>query len=248
MSNQDLFSKLKCIRCGVKDFEIAQYKSHGVIPTCTKCRRKFQIQSYSKILLFFLIVAFIIVTVALLIFLPGLSRPKEEYGPYSTSLEWILRLAPFSIGLFIVIIVLIILRMKFGSKLDKYFKYDKDGKIKSETDIDWKSYRDWIKMSLLERDFPNDEISKSIESEVNRQLVFKNKSTKLGKIWSRIGYLNIFLSILSLIYGLIVSQGAGRYWIVPFSTVHLPSSLVLLIFGILFLIYGKQKKKFYNLQ
>ncbi len=241
MARRSPFSHLKCIKCGTKEGGIFEYKSHGVIPTCYKCRKRFQIWFISKILLFFLSVAFIIVTIALFVFIPGLKHVS------SVALPWIRTLTPYSITLLIGIIALIILRMKFGSKLKNYFRYNKDGYIKSEIDTEWISYRDWINTIFTERIIPDSEKMKFIENEIKRQNIIKVKNTKRAKSWVSIGYCNIVLGIISLIYGLIVSQGLGAYWYLPFLSRHLPSGGVFLLFGIIFLVYGRQKNIFFYL-
>ncbi len=242
VGKQTRYRNLKCIRCGTKEGGIFEYKSQGIIPTCYKCRRKFQIRAYSKILLFFLGVVFTIVTLVLLFFIPGLEQVS------SVALPWIITLMPYSISLLVAIIAIIILRMKFGSKLKNYFRYNEDGFIKSEIDTEWVSYRDWINKILTERSIPDSEKLMFIENEVSRQNAIKVKKTKRAKSYIIIGYCNISVGITSLIYGLIVSQGLpSPYWLLPFVTVHVPSAGVFLLFGIIYLLSGKKKKTFFNL-
>lgn len=248
MLGQKLFSYLKCIKCGTKELEIIQYKRHGVIPTCRKCRRRFQMWTYAKIPTILLILGFIIVTIILLVFLYYLGVSGSEFE--QITLYWVLRLLPYSISLLVIIIVISILRRKYGSKLIKYFEYTKEGKLKSETDNEWYPYKEWIKSLLLERNISEVDIFTCIENEIIRQDIIKATNLKRGKFFSRFGYSLLILAIISLIYGLAVSleaRSTGEFLFI-FTTRHLVPSLVTLVLGFLLLIIGIPMKKFYNMQ
>lgn len=249
MSTQELFSNLKCIRCGTKETEISPYKKRGLIPTCINCRRKFKIKAFSNLPFYLLITTFSIITVYILINVLLVLSMSRDYLAL-LGLPWFIVLLVTSIGMFISIIIIILLRRLFSSKLKKYFIDDDGPFIKSEIDTEWLSYRDWINQTLLERETPENTISDLIEAEIKRQITMKEKNTKIGRILIGSGMFFILLGLISLIYGYyasIVLTGYAAHGAYIFTVVHLPPASILLLFGFIELVYGKQKKKFYNL-
>ncbi len=255
MGKQSRFRNLKCIRCGTKEGGIFEYKSQGIIPTCVNCRNKFQIWRYSKIPLIFLTI-FTIITFGAVIFLLIIHSimPSDLGSPGGNRAQvrgYIQMLILPAIILLICTCIVIILRRIFGSKLKHFFKDDGGAYVKSITDVDWLSYRDWIDTTLLERNLSENEITLFIQNEGTRQQAIKGKNIKIGKKFMYFGGFLLTIGLISLIYGFSVvaladiGPTAGPY---VFVTVHLPGALTFIIPGIVFLVIGIQKKKFLNLK
>jgi len=255
MGKQSRFRNLKCIRCGTKEGGIFEYKSQGIIPTCYRCRNKFQIRRYSSIPLIFLKI-FTIITFGAVIYLLIIHSimPSDLGSPGGNRAQvrgYIQMLILPAIMLLICTCIIIILRRIFGSKLKHFFKDDGGAYVKSKTDVDWFSYRDWIDTTLLERNLSENEITLFIRNEGTRQQAIKGKNIKIGKKFMYFGGFLLTIGLISLIYGFSVvaladiGPTAGPY---VFVTVHLPGALTFIIPGIVFLVIGIQKKKFLNLK
>lgn len=260
MSTTELFSNLKCARCGTKDAEISEYKRRGFIPTCENCQKKFKIwKNGTRLAILLVVLSSIAIGITLTLLYPLSFMEKfdinydvnqEIDSNYLRVLGWFQIALSFAIIFLACTVLLYILRRVYGSNPNSYFREENGPIIKSDIDTEWLSYREWINQTLLERGISENTTLDLIEAEIERQKTMKKKNTKTGRFLVSFGICFIIFGLISLIYGYYVSLVLTDYAVhgaYIFTVIHLPPAAIFLLFGFIDFILGKKKKKFYNL-
>lgn len=240
------FKYLKCVRCGLINDNLLQYKKQ--VPVCDKCRRKFNVLRYGNILLTVIIPISIVIVAYVIFFLYLITVIWTKYNPpYGMNEPWreawigFITTYPIAILMAAIVIGLILLQIIYGSRPKIYLKFDNGFYIKSQTDTEWMVYRDWMRAILIERNVPETDITPFIEDETKRQLAIKMKYKKIRKSFIISGVFGILIGIIFIIYGFIVTSIAGLPQLIG---IHLARGGPPLFFGLIFLAYGLQKNIF----
>lgn len=244
ISNQEL----ECVRCGTKSKNITRFKHN--LPTCENCKKKFTIwQNGNRLAILLIALSSIATGITLFLLYPLSFMDKYPFGELDSSykmvLGWFQTAFPFAIVFLVCTVLLFILRQVYGSKPKNYIKPEKGIIfIKSEKDTEWTPYQAWMDKSLHESAITEEERIQFIKKESETQKTIRQANHKKGITSLTIGIIFFNIGIYSLIYGAAVSLPAGfPFGTTAFFTIHLPTSLPLIILGISLIIYGVKKKK-----